>query len=699
MSTKEAHPDRYIDEMFANHTGVLARLVPGYAARDGQIQLVHAIHDTIAKQGVLLGEAPTGTGKTLAYLIPSIMHAIRSGRPALVVTANKALQEQLIEKDLPLLVNAFRAYNPAFTFSYQLIKGRSNYLCLREMEAFNASGLLGGAENLEEAQALSAWGLITNTGDQSDAPSSVSQRTWSAFSTSGDRCTRRACAFHEHCFADRALDEAEQANVVVANYDLFFSKLLYANEPMWARFSTIIFDEAHEAANIARRCFGREVSLGHINQLATDVSKYLGDHNLARAMRNTATPFFEEVMRYALNMDTPRVCEPDFVRAVELIDVVDDAMRAAKGKCGGCDDDARCGTCAYRTLIHDRAKAIIEQIQEFVSQSNDSTAYWIEKPYDAGRVTAQNVRLRSVPYRVGDQLSQRVFERYPAVIAVSATLTSGGSFDFIRDELGLTSTPPTRVTVKHKDGTETDGIDLLAHVWKFAPYNSNDGDDDINVRGLRVPTPFNYAKQAKFVVPLGIPWPISENDAIFNHAAAEAIKQLIHDCQGRVLALFTSWRRLKYVAEKLAGNIDYPLLVQGDAPNKILAQMFRDDTNSVLLATKSFWMGLDVQGESLSCLVIDKLPLESFDDPLIDMMKQRHPETFWNDFYFPRAAIELAQGAGRLIRSTTDRGVFVLLDSRILVKSYGGMMCRSLPFVGVSKSLADAGKFLTSPSP
>jgi ATP-dependent DNA helicase DinG len=700
---KQNHSNQYIDEMFADHTGVLAGLVPGYGAREGQTQLARAIHDAIANKTVLLGEAPTGTGKTMAYLIPAIMHAARSGQRVLVVTANKALQEQLIEKDLPLLVEAFRKHKDGHAFSYALIKGRANYLCQRELWAYNASGLLAGAESIEEAQALSAWGMATITGDQSDAPAGVSQKTWSAFSITGDRCSRRACAHYNTCFSERASELADAANVVVANYDLFFSKILYTNDPMWHRFETVIFDEAHEAANIARRCFGRETSLGQISQVAGDVSKYLGDHGLAKQLRTVAAPFFEEVMRYALNMDTPRVNEPNFVRDVELVDVLDDVARAAKGNCGGCDNPGVCGTCIHRNLIHERTQTLIKQIREFVGQTSDTTAYWIEKPFDAGHVTSATVRLRAVPYRVGAELSTHVFTKYPSVIAVSATMTSGGSFDFIREELGLVTAPnATKPVPDHAADVEDlspieatgDDYDSCNTTWTFATYGQQTDNPNVNVHGLRVPTPFNFAKQAKFIVPLGIPWPIAENDAIFNQAAADAIRQLVQDCQGRTLALFTSWRRLKYVAEQLAGKIDYPLLVQGDCPNKTLAQMFRDDTHSVLLATKSFWMGLDVQGESLSCLVIDKLPLESFTDPLIDMMKQRHPETFWDSFYFPRAAIELAQGAGRLIRSTTDRGVFVLLDSRIISKAYGGMMRRSLPFNGFSKNLADAGRFL-----
>jgi ATP-dependent DNA helicase DinG len=287
-----------------------------------------------------------------------------------------------------------------------------------------------------------------------------------------------------------------------------------------------------------------------------------------------------------------------------------------------------------------------------------------ENPDEPLRANPHNVALRATPYDVGPMLA-KILSFFPAKIVVSATMTTGGTFDYIRRQFGNVNQPAGPVASQ-------------TPIWT-----------------LRVPTPFNFAKQAKFIVPLGIPWPIPENADAFNAAALRAIEQVIHDCQGRTLVLFTSWRRLRYVAENL--QTDYPVLVQGDLPARQLAQTFREDTHSVLLATRSFWTGLDVQGESLSCLVIDKLPMESLGDPLLDMLKEKHPDTFWDEFYFPRVAIELAQGAGRLIRSTSDRGAFVLLDSRILAKSYGKMLIRSLPFLGVSKNLADAGKFLSQP--
>ena len=696
-----------IDRMFNDHTGYIAQAIPGYAKRTGQTILANAIEETLNTGGILLGEAPTGTGKTVAYLVPAIAHALKTNRSVLVVTANKALQEQLIEKDLPLLTEAFKS-DDGTMFSYQLVKGRANYLCQRELALFDSGAPLPGltADDIDLASALSAWGHGTITGDQSDAPAAVPQRVWNMMSVSGDRCSRSACVFQETCFADKPLRDAETATVVVANYDLFFSKLMFpGTDQFWFRFGAVIFDEAHDASEFARNNFGNEMGFNNFNQLASDITQFVGgDRRLARQVRDVAHAFFDGLARYSLNSDTPRVEEKHFISTQAICDVLDDVRQQAGTACPECGGTIGCGTCAMRKRVHERAKLYSAFVEEFAAQGKASTAYWIEKPGDSSRITGTTVKMRSVPYDVGELLSKYVFSRYRSVICVSATLTSGGTFDFIRKELGLVLRAPKQIEANDREDADDEEVVEYApppvpeKTWKFALY-STPRPYGVNVTGLRVASPFDFAKQAKLIIPLHIPFPIPENGYSFIAAATDAIRKLIQDCRGRTLVLFTSWARLKYAAERLEVTIDYPLLVQGDAPNKALAQMFRNEPSSVLLATKSFWMGLDVQGESLSCLVIDKLPLESLGDPIIDMMKQQLGEKFWDDFYFPRAAIKLSQGAGRLIRAVDDRGVLVCLDQRLNVAKYGAMMRRSLPFVGFSKNLADAGKFLDAGVP
>jgi ATP-dependent DNA helicase DinG len=650
-----------INQIFEDHTGALAAVVPGYARRDGQVQLSRDVNDAIESGGILLAEGPTGVGKSLAYAVPAILHAIKSGKPVLIVTANKALQDQLAEKDLPLLAEALQPLIPG-GFRFKLLKGRSNYLCQRLLLDYDNGSLNWPSGIASEGEALSAWAAATPcSGDRNDAPAGISDKTWRAVSVSGDDCEHGACAFYETCFAEQSAAHASTAQIVIANYDLFYSKILYTSDPLWQKFGAIIFDEAHEAAAIARRCFGREVTEWAVRRLATALNDKLGEHALAAKLRKTVAPLFEKIAQYALGTRGGRMKDPGFINIDDMCEDLTEAASAAAGGCGQCMHGEICSECMTRNKINERAVELKRDLMAFVDQTDDLTAYWLEKPMDVARITGATVKLCAAPYQVGDQLRKLVFTKYPSIVCVSATLTSGGTFDFIRGELGLTEPALTARTTT-----------------------------------CRVASPFNYAKQAQFVIPLGIPFPTRENEQDFDKAAARALETLVHDCHGRTLALFTSWRRLNYVADYLRDKIDYPLLVQGDAPNKMLAQMFREQTDSVLLATKSFWMGLDVSGESLSCLVIDKLPFDSFDDPFVDMMKTKHPDSFYEDFYVPRAAIALAQGAGRLIRSTADHGVFVLLDQRIKARRYGRAFLASLPFKGFSQDLADAGKFLNA---
>lgn len=650
-----------IEHLFDDHTGALARVIPNYARREGQVQLARDTWEVANRGGILLAEGPTGVGKSFAYAIPAILRAIATGQPSLIVTANKALQDQLAEKDLPLLAEILKD-TVAEDFRFKLLKGRSNYICQRELMLHDTRSLNWpmGCEN--EGDALAAWVAAPPcSGDRNDAPV-VSDKTWRAVSISGDDCDHSACVHFQTCFAERAADDAERAHVVIANYDLFYAKLMHSNDPFWQKFGFVVFDEAHEAAAIARRCFGTEITEWGVKRLATLLQDKLGERELARALRNTAAPVFEKIADYALqNRGGGRLQDPGFVNVDDLCDTLREVVTAAAGSCGMCVEGEACAACLTRKKVQERAADMGAAVREFVDQADDMTAYWLDRPMDTARVTGSTIKLCAAPYHVGEKLRKHVFSQYDAIVCVSATLAAGGGFDFIRGELGLTDPVLTAKT-----------------------------------RLLKVASPFDYAKQAKFVIPIGIPFPTADNEAIFDAAASKALIQIINDSKGRTLALFTSWRRLKHIADQIRDQINYPLLVQGDAPNKMLAQMFRQQTDSVLLATRSFWMGLDVSGESLSCLVIDKLPFDSFDDPFVDMMKAKHPDTFYDDFYVPRAAITLAQGAGRLIRSTNDHGVFVLLDQRIKAKRYGRQFLASLPFKGYSQDLADVGKFLAN---
>lgn len=677
----------YIDDIFGS-AGYLAEVLPGYAPRPGQIALAHAIDAAITSHNVILGDAPTGTGKTGAYLVPAIYHALQADTSVLVVTSNKALQTQLVEKDLPMLQEVFHKYFTGASFQYALAKGRANYLCKRDFALLDLTLTPNLTPDITaQLDAIQLWETTGGTGDRADAPLGVTDRAWSHVSVTGARCGRRTCSYYKECYANMAEQVVNATQVVVANYDLFFHKLKQGNEN-WTRFGTVIFDEAHTVADIARKCFGSELSLTNFRHIASDIEQHLGNKFLGRDVRRIARNFFDEVARYAvLNNDKPRLDETNFAPFETLSEILDEVIRVTSTRCLICKrktstEGPNCGTCEYIAGIRMRTSELKQQITECLQQTNRETIYAIAKPANLNEVTADTVKLAMMPYRVGPHLVESVFNKFPAVVVVSATLACNGNFNFIREQLGL-ATPARKFEALPANAT---------------PQTIPTAKVASTVYGIRVPSPFNFKTQAKCIIPAGIPWPINDQEDLFLPAATKAIHKLIQDCNGRTLVLFTSWRRLKYVVDNL-GPVDYPVLVQGDMPNAALTNLFREDVHSVLFATKSFWAGLDVQGESLSCVIVDKLPLESFSDPLVDMMKTNSPGTFWNEFYYPRAAIELAQGAGRLIRSTSDRGVFVLLDSRIIGKSYGSMMFKSLPFIGFSRNIDDAGKFLRAASP
>lgn len=696
----------YIDQVFSA-SGALRQHLPNYEDRPGQADLTRAVHRALAHNGRLLAEGPCGVGKSITYLLPAIERAVTKDARTLVVTANKALQEQLIEKDLPMLREVLDGTLPPFRFC--LVKGRGNYLCKRNFAMRdpdtarswdtpeNPRAIPGGMDwpsgvNEDYIDALCAWAMVTTTGDRADVGYNVPDKLWHAASVSPDDCDRSACPYFEDCFAEVAGNVVERAHIVVANYDLLYYKLQYSYDPAWTSFDTLVMDEAHEAPEIARRCFGYEMTQFAIRRLASAFADRLGEREVAKLVRDSAGRFFEDVVDYAtelycptcdrsypagtkqcvdaahgrlgLRHNEPRLHQPGFVDAEPLLEALSEAAHAAKRFCpdhadGDADDyEVRhCKDCSLLAKLQERATTLMKDLREYVGQTDDNKVYWIDRPTDGNRLTGWTVKLRGAPYDVSALLDKTIYSKFGSIVAMSATMTSGGQFDYIERELGI-------------KGGET----------------------------LRIPSPFDYKHQARFVIPYGIPFPTRENEGLFDQAAATAVEKLVNDCQGRVLALFTTRRRVEYVYEHLQSRVSYPVYAQGvDFTNKQLADMFREQTDSVLLATRSFWMGLDVQGEALSCLVIDKLPFSTFADPFVDMMKARHPATFWNDYYVPRAVLALCQGAGRLIRSREDRGVFVLLDQRLKTNKYGQAFLRSLPFDGFSHNLDDAGAFLRPP--
>ncbi len=629
----------HIDEIFGLD-GLLAQRFDAYAPREGQIALARQVDQALADGGHLLAEGPTGTGKSIAYCVPSIRQAVLDEKKIGIVTANIALQEQLVTKDLPLLQGIL-----PWDFTFAILKGRNNYFCHDRYYEELARGRLDfgfDADDGEMADAIRQWSQTTESGDVSELPFVPPAQVWRKFSVTSEDCKGDGCKFRKECFFERARQEAFQADILVTNYHLFFANLQLREttgmDLVLPTFDAVIMDEAHKAADIARDFFGFRVTAGSV-RWATRKLEETGDYDLRNAIQDESQTFFDQLLALRRSPSyRVRLREPDFASGDRLQSLLADASKAyllRAEKCDEADEKA-----AFRILAR-QCRVLAERIEQAVSLSDSEAVYFIEE--NNGRAA-----LVCKPITVADRLRTALFDGYPSVVLTSATLSVGGRFEHIRRELGLDA-----------------ATEFVAR------------------------SPFDFKRQALLVVPDGMPQP---TDHAFSDAVADAVAQVVELAEGRTLGLFTSYRNLRLARERLDG-CPYPVACQGDAPRAALTQTFREDTRSVLLGTESFWTGVDVPGEALSCVIIDRLPFPTPDDPVLDAISERDRNWF-STYSLPRAVIAFKQGFGRLIRATGDRGVVVLLDHRIITKSYGRLFVDSLPDVLKSRDIRHVRLFL-----
>jgi ATP-dependent DNA helicase DinG len=671
----------YISDIFAD-AGLLARAWPGYRPRAGQIDLAEHVNRAIREAGSLLIEAPTGTGKSVGYLAPVIWHltegreSILAGRPAdlagdpddededaapmpraIICTANIALQEQLVQKDLP----ALRRILP-WPFSWALAKGRGNYLCRdRFEEARNETLPIGDDETWGTVE---TWAAATKTGDLSELPIVLPGHLRSRLTIASDDCTRRACPKFKECWPERAKAIVAGAEIIIANYHLLFAHVAMKRElgfRLLPHFDLVIFDEAHEAANVARDFFGvrmTEGMIGHAARMLAPPPRGWADAtckvesidpDLQGALRFEAARFFEALrahMRsdeYGIRLRHGAVAWEDLSAALRAAaKALGDYSGPASKK-----DNAKLARSARKALVLDG------YVRRACFDDGDNEVPFIEE--ERGRAV-----LRSRLIDVGPILNEELFaaREIRSVVATSATLATGtarDAFVFASRELGAKS-----------------------------------------ARCAIVASPFDFQTQALLVVPRGLPEPKEDR---FAEACAPFVLRAAQLASGRTLGLFTSARALAVSAEHLRANLrGYTILVQGDAPRNQLIDRFRRDVSSVLLGTKSFWAGIDIQGEALSCLVIDRIPFDPPTDPIVDALAARGANTF-REWTMPRAIIQLRQGFGRLIRDVSDRGVVVILDRRLAEQPFGREVLRALPPCPRSRNIDDIARILAPVSP
>jgi ATP-dependent DNA helicase DinG len=622
--------------------GWLARHHPHYEYRPGQLEMAESVAAALENRQHLIVEAGTGTGKTLAYLVP----LMRCGKRAVISTGTKNLQEQLFYKDLPFLKRLF----PELRVT--LMKGRQNYLCRQKLYDIEKQPVLNGMEEVEQYPKLRKWEERTETGDRAELrwlPDS--SELWKQVDARRETCTGQKCAQFERCFITLMHQRAAESDLLIVNHHLFFADLALRQNDYAALlpdYAALVFDEAHEMEDVATQYFGLQVSNYRVEELARDTEVTLRMKSLTAPealgavgeLRRRADLFFEvfPAPQGRTSFDN-RDSFLEVHRGVYA--ALTNALVRLETELGRLPDRPE----EVHNLL--RRAAELRQAFEVVLESHErNTVYWWER-------RGRGVFLEATPIDVSNLLRERLFEQVATVILTSATLAVGGTFDFLKRRLGVE-----------------------------------------NARERILDSHFDYARQVLLYTPLHLPDP---REPDFARLAAEEVVQLLKATRGRAFVLFTSYAQMRDVYERVRPRVRYPLLIQGSMPRTELLDRFRSTPHAVLFGTSSFWQGVDVQGEQLSAVLIDRLPFAVPTDPVtaarIRQINEEGGNAF-SDYQVPQAVITLKQGFGRLIRSETDRGVLVMLDHRMARKPYGRVFLESLPPYHKTNRLEDVKAFM-----
>ncbi len=628
--------------------GLLARSHPGYEYRPSQLQMAEIVEEAFRTRQHAVVEAGTGTGKTLAYLIP----AIRSGRRVVVSTATKSLQEQLFFKDIPFLQKHF-----APDLKVALMKGRSNFLCRQKVHLMEGQAALKGFDEVDWFTQIRDWEKVTETGDRAELtflPDDA--ELWSRLDARRETCTGQKCPEFQRCFITWMHQRAQEADIIIVNHHLFFADLAIRQDDFGSilpEYAAVIFDEAHEIEDVASDYFGEQVSSYRLEELARDAEHTLRLLGLRAArprkavvqLRERARSFFElfPVREGRFPFDLP--ARTGFLEQNrEAYEGLAEALKRLESELSALPVKPE------EVLGVARRAAELRRELAFLLESQERNyVYWYER-------RGRGVFLAATPIDVSQILRGQLFEKFDTVILTSATLAVGGRFDFLKQRLGL---------------------------------------DNTQERVL--PHEFDFRSQAMLYIPRALP---DVRHPSFAARATEEIAKILEITRGRAFCLFTSHGQMKEVYERLAGTLPFPLFLQGTAPRSVLLERFRTTAGAVLLATASFWQGVDVPGEQLSCVIIDRLPFAVPSDPIVAARVRALQEDGRNPFaeyQIPEAVLALKQGFGRLIRSRSDRGVLAILDNRIQRMQYGRIFFESLPEYTTTHDLAAVARFMNHP--
>ncbi|HEV2989534.1 MAG TPA: ATP-dependent DNA helicase [Candidatus Angelobacter sp.] len=654
--TARSFPTLY--QFFAPN-GLLSKAHPNYEFRRGQLQMAEAVEQAIQERKHLIVEAGTGTGKTLAYLLP----AIRSGERVIISTGTKTLQEQLFFKDVPFLEQHLGKLRVCY------MKGRNNYLCRQKLYDLKAQPALSGLVNIDHLQQIAEWEPETASGDKTElAGLPENSQLWQKLDAGTERCTGQDCNLWDRCFITEMRRRMSESDIIIVNHHLFFADLglkkAGAPNGVLPEFTTVIFDEAHELEDIASNYFGVSVSNLRFEELARDIEVKLRQENAMRPTLLQALARLRERAAFFYSILPEGQGRYPFANRAEFLEEAGNEYDAVMEALQWTFSELQLVTNKIPEVgnFSRRTQEIQASLEIIIQGTEKNIVYWIEQrgEFRRGRTGQRHIILQATPIDISQILKQALFEDMDTVVLTSATLAvagaaQGGNFQYIRQRLGLE-----------------------------------------HARELVVPSHFDYPNQAILYVPPDLPVP---TDGAFVEKAAEKIRRLLAITQGRAFCLFTSHAQMRQIHDLLVDQLDFPMLLQGSAPKNALLEQFRLTPNAVLFATGSFWQGVDVQGEQLSCVIIDRLPFAVPSDPVVAARIEAINEADGNAFYeyqVPAAVIALKQGFGRLIRSIKDRGVLVLLDNRILKQRYGKVFVESLPPYRKTKDLADVEQFFAT---
>jgi len=625
--------------------GLLAKAHPGYEFRPSQLAMAELAEQAFLNKQHAVIEAGTGTGKTLAYLIP----AIRSGRRVVISTATKSLQEQLFTKDVPFLQKHFAPH-----LKVAVMKGRNNFLCRQKLHLMEDQPMLRGLEEVDWFAQIRDWEKVTETGDRVELTFlSDDSELWGKLDARRETCTGQKCPLFERCFITWMHQRAHEADIIIVNHHLFFADLALRQDDFGSilpDYAAVVFDEAHEIEDVASDYFGRQVSNYRFEELARDAEHALRLTGLASRpvlrhlarLREHSRTFFDAFPlregRFPFDpesragfLERHREAYDELLAATKRLEAELAALRRVPEEL---------------VAVGRRAFELRGELTFLMESSERNQVYWFER-------RNKGVFLAATPIDVSQILRERLFAQFDTVVLTSATLAVGGRFDFLKQRLGMETA-----------------------LEKVLPHE------------------FDFRTQALLYIPQQMP---DVREPGFAPSAAQEIARLVEITRGRAFCLFTSYNQMKEVYERVCTMVRFPVLLQGTAPRSALLERFRATPGAVLFATASFWQGVDVPGEQLSCVIIDRLPFAVPTDPVVAARVRALTEDGRNafaEYQVPEAVLALKQGFGRLIRSRSDRGVLALLDTRIQKMRYGKIFLDSLPDFTITQDLAAVSRFM-----